>query len=137
MRIKLKYKSNKLQLRPSISISVVAPSVHIINPEEHNDRTFTNLPGLPIAYHSRWVIDSTGKNNYLLYGDVYQLDVLESGINYSNVTLIEENGRNFYGLAIHPQKGHIIVSDAEDYNQFGKIYNIKTNGIELQVLTRE
>lgn len=133
MRIKLKYKSNKLQLRSAISISMVAPSVHIINPEEHNEQTYTNLSGLPVVFHNRWVLDSTGKNIYLLYGDAYQLDVLEFGIVYSNVPLIEANGRNFYGLAIHLQTGHIIVSVAVDHNQLGKIYTIKTNGMVLQV----
>jgi hypothetical protein len=110
---------------------VIAPSMHSIDPSGQNEITVKLMPNLPIAYHSRLKLSADGEAMYLLYGSIYEIDILESGISYANIPLVDADGRNFYGIGIHPGNGNIFITDAFDYSSRGTIYEYKTNAVEV------
>jgi hypothetical protein len=64
---------------------------------------------------------------YYLNKDVYRMPITHA--NLPITAFIEANGRNFYGLGIHPSTSEIFVSDAIDYVQRGRIYHYYPNGL--------
>jgi len=110
----------------------VGASMHSINPDDHTDIKLMNMPNIPTAYHSRIALSPDKLTMYLLYGSVFQVDIIENGLSYTNFPLIEADGRSLYGIEVHSETGNIFVSDAKDYNQRGTIYEYKTNAVELQ-----
>jgi hypothetical protein len=74
-------------------------------------------------------ITENGETIYLLYGSVFEIEVLPEGLSYANVPLIEADGRSLYGISTDPISNNIILSDAKDYNQSGRLFEYKTNGV--------
>lgn len=77
---------------------------------------------------SPWRLRMNGTNDTLYYlnNGVYQMDINAS--NLPTTAFISSDGRNFYGLGIHPTENVVYVADAIDYVQRGMIYRYQPNG---------
>jgi DNA-binding beta-propeller fold protein YncE len=109
-----------------------AGSIWKINPETSTEMVHFTLPS-PTNHPKRLRIDKAGKDLYYLNGGVYNLDISETALRTSPI--IEENGRLFYGLGIHPNDNSIWVSDAKDFIQNGKVYQFSGIGTEIKNYT--
>lgn len=102
-----------------------APSLLRINPElrmVEKTFTFSNPDEVP----SRLCINTAGDTMYFLRNGVCQMPVASAALPV--LPLISAEGRLFYGLAVHPNTGHIYVSDAKDYVQNGTVYQYNPTG---------
>ena len=100
-------------------------TLHRINPIENTVEisfTFNLANDLP----RRLNINGTNDTLYFLNEGVVQMPINANAL--PSTTLIPTDGRNFYGLGIHPQTKEILVADAIDYVQRGKIYVYQANG---------
>ena len=100
-------------------------TLHRINPIENTvEISFT----FNFANDSPRRLDINGTNDtlYFLNEGVVQMPINANAL--PSTTLIPTDGRNFYGLGIHPQTKEILVADAIDYVQRGKIYVYQANG---------
>lgn len=82
----------------------------------------------PSSADAPWRLDvnGTGDTLYYLNGGVYRMAVTD--VTLPAAPFIPANGRNFYGLGIHPRKSHVYVADALDYVQRGRVYVYKPDG---------
>jgi len=111
---------------------VINPSFYTIDPDDHSKKTFFNMPGLPVAYNSSLAFDNN--RIYILYGSLYFADLVQGGLSYSSIPLVDLAGRSFYGLSRNPKTSNIFISDAKDFNQKGGFLEYKTNGVYLKEL---
>jgi len=109
-----------------------APSLIRINPElrmVEKRFTFPDVTEVP----SRLCINPAGDTMYFLKNGVCQMPVSSNTL--PDQPLIPSAGRLLYGLAIHPNTGHIYVSDAKDYVQNGTVYQYDVNGTLVKSYT--
>lgn len=80
------------------------------------------------ASDAPWRLHINGSNDtlYFLNGDCYRMDINEHVLPASPFILAD--GRNFYGIGIHPANGQVYIADAIDYVQRGKIYVYNADG---------
>lgn len=74
-------------------------------------------------------LDINGTNDTLYYLDsegVFQLPI--NAVSLPTNAIILSEGRNLYGLGINPNTKEILVADAIDYVQRGRIYVYQPNG---------
>ena len=102
-----------------------APSLMRINPELRVIEKVFTFPD-PKVVPSRLCMNPTGDTIYYLKGGVFQMPVNSTAL--PGQPLISADGRQFYGLSIHPTTGRIYVSDAKDYVQNGTVYQYSVNG---------
>ena len=83
----------------------------------------------PDAKNSPSNLQFNGTNDTLYYLNqgVFRMSILD--ISLPNTAIIAENGKNFYGLGIHPTTSEIYVSDAVDYVQKSLILRYSSNGV--------
>lgn len=74
----------------------------------------------------RLSINGTGDTLYYLNGGVYRMAITDDVL--PGVPFVPSNGRNFYGVGVHPRKSHIYVADAMDYVQRGRVYVYSSGG---------
>lgn len=100
-------------------------SLHRIDPVHHWVESTLEFPSLNDA---PWRLDINGTLDtlYFLNGDVYRISITETTL--PSIPFIQAQGRNFYGLGIHPRKGFVYVADALDYIQRGKVYVYRPDG---------
>jgi DNA-binding beta-propeller fold protein YncE len=116
-------------LGDAFSDPVIRPSIHSINSSDRSETRFKKIPNLPVAYQSRLRFSPDEETLYLLYGNVYEIDNLESGLSLTSIPLIEADARSLYGLEIDPQSGNLFITDAVDYNSQGMIYEYRPNAV--------
>ncbi len=77
---------------------------------------------------SPWRLRMNGTNDTLYYlnNGVYQMGIDAS--NLPSSVFIAEDGRNFYGLGVHPSENVVYVADAIDYVQRGIVYRYRSDG---------
>ena len=109
-----------------------APSLMRINPELRMIEKIFTFPD-PTQVPSRLCINQTGDTIYYLKNGVCQMPVTSAALPAE--PLISTAGRLLYGLAIHPQTGHIYVSDAKDYVQNGTVYQYNAHGTFVRQYT--
>lgn len=102
-----------------------APSLIRINPELRIVEKVFTFPD-PKSVPSRLCMNPGGDTIYYLKGGVYQMPVTSTSL--PSQPLINEDGRLFYGLNIHPNTGRIYVTDAKDYMQNGNAYQYSVHG---------
>lgn len=110
---------------------IVKPSVYSINSFNLSEIRMKNIPNLPVAYQSKMAFSPDQETIYLLYGSIYEIDVLENGLALTSFPLIDSEGRSLYGIAVYPSSGNLFITDAKDYNSNGTVYEYKTNAIEV------
>jgi len=101
------------------------PSLMKINPYLLTTEAVFDFPATA-SRPSRLSINPAGDTLCFLNGGVYQMSTESPGIPLHPV--VEPEGRLFYGLAVHPQTGHLYVSDAIDYVQNGVVYQYNPHG---------
>ena len=101
------------------------PSLIRINPELRLIEKAFSFPH-STAVPSRLCINPAGDTLYFLKGGVFQMSVQSTSI--PSKPLIPADGRNFYGLDIHPNTGNVYVTDAKDYVQNGTAYQYNSRG---------
>lgn len=67
---------------------------------------------------------------YYLNKGVFRMSIYDSSLPI--LAFIEPNGKNFYGLGIHPVYNEIYVSDALDYIQKSNVYRYNAQGKLIQ-----
>ncbi len=72
-------------------------------------------------------INGVGDRLYYLNDAVYELSILSVALPVS--PLINSEGRNYYGLGVHPSTNEIYVTDARDYIQPGIVFRYTQSGI--------
>jgi len=82
----------------------------------------------PSSEDAPWRLDinGTGDTLYFLNGHVYRMAITDGSL--PSVPFIAAQGRNFYGLGVHPRTSRIYVADALDYVQRGRVYVYKPDG---------
>lgn len=103
-------------------------SLHRIDPLLHTVEKSYFFPSLSDA---PWRLDINGTHDtlYFLNHGVWRLPVTSQQL--PSAPWIPSEGRNFYGLGIHPRKSYVYVADAIDYVQRGKVYVYKPDGTLL------
>lgn len=77
----------------------------------------------------RLSINKSGDTIYFLNKDCYRMSITSAAL--PTQAVINAEGRNFYGLGIHPN-GHIYLADAVDFVQKGRIYIYDAQGNQLK-----
>ena len=73
----------------------------------------------------RLCINGSGTSLYYMLNDVFKMSISATSCPVSPV--ISQGTHNFYGLGIDPDDETIYVSDAADYNSFGKVLRYQSN----------
>lgn len=108
------------------------PSLIRINPElriVEKVFVFNDPAKLP----SRLCMNSGGDTMYFLRNGIFRMAVTDAAL--PDKPFIASEGRLLYGLAIHPETGHIFTSDAIDYVQNGKVYEYTPGGSKISSFT--
>ncbi|MFN6943866.1 MAG: YncE family protein [Cytophagaceae bacterium] len=103
----------------------IPASLSKINPQNKTVEKTINFPDASRGA-GKLTINGTLDTLYFLSRGVYQMPILQENI--PPMPLVETGDAIFYGLGIHPQNGHIYVSDAIDYVQKGVVYRYKNDG---------
>lgn len=80
----------------------------------------------PGAGPGRLSLNGGGDTLYYLDGDLYRCSI-DAG-QLPTQPFIAAEGRNLYGLGIHPQSSEIYLADAKDYVQRGEVYIYRPDG---------
>jgi hypothetical protein len=89
------------------------------------ERSFDFL-NYDLGFGTRLAFSPNGEILYYLKQDVYKFALNDSAL--PTEPLIEAAGKTLYSLAVNPVNGSVIVGDAIDYAQKGKVYIYKSNG---------
>lgn len=100
-----------------------------INPE-------TNLINLSINFSSndqasQLCINKTKDSLYFINQHVYRMSINDNVL--PAMPFIQQNNRNFYGMAINPVDGSIYLSDALDYVQRSNCYVYNSQGLQINL----
>lgn len=111
--------------RQSTNTLATLQRINPVNNAMEATYTFANISDAPRR------LDINGRNNTLYYlnGGVFQMEITATALPAN--ALIPSDGRNFYGLGVHPESGQILVVDAIDYVQRGRIFRYQPNGTAI------
>ncbi len=71
-------------------------------------------------------INPTKDTLYYINNDIYKMSVNDAIL--PSTPFIKKGSRLFYALAINPQSGELVISDAIDYTQNGFVFRFDVNG---------
>jgi DNA-binding beta-propeller fold protein YncE len=77
-------------------------------------------------------IDGTGETLYYLDGGVRQMNISSAFL--PETALISGSGANFYKIAVNPLNSDILITDAVDYIQEGKVMLYKKDGTFVSIM---
>ncbi|MCH2083405.1 MAG: hypothetical protein MK226_13520 [Saprospiraceae bacterium] len=98
-----------------------------MNIQTREVNTVVSFEDFDFNFAPRMLMHPNGKLYFTKKG-VFSLE-----IGTGNLTkIIEENGRDFYGLGINPVDGHLWVSDAIDFQQKSNIFEYTEEGVLIQ-----
>lgn len=105
----------------------ITPALHRIDPATRTvEQSFSFPTG---ASPWRLTIDGTRTVLHFLNNGVCRMPIDASALPAD--PFIPANGRNFYGLGVHPISNEVYVADAIDYVQRGMVYRYTAGGSEL------
>jgi YVTN family beta-propeller protein len=99
-----------------------------INPVTHKIEDSLSLQTTQNSI-SRLCINGSGTSLYYLMNDVFKMSI--NATNCPSIPVILQGTHNFYGLCIDPDDETIYVSDATDYNSFGKLLRYQQSNFGL------
>ena len=76
---------------------------------------------------SRLCINGTGTSLYYMLNDVFKMNINATAC--PSVPVVSQGTHNFYGLCIDPDDETIYISDATDYNSFGKLLRYQQSNV--------
>lgn len=85
-----------------------------------------------LGFAARLAFNAMGDTLYYLKKDVFAFPL--SNANLSENPVIHSEGRVLYALGVNPENGNILVGDAIDYAQQGKVYLYESTGDLKQVI---
>ncbi len=100
-------------------------SLHRVDPVNNSVEEsflFSNSSDAPNSLNINGGLDTL----YFLNKDVYRMAIAENSL--PTHPFVAGEGRNFYGLGVHPESGNIYVSDAIDYVQRGEVLIYRPDG---------
>jgi DNA-binding beta-propeller fold protein YncE len=98
-----------------------------MNTQTREVNTIASFEDFDFNFAPRMVMHPNGKIYFTKKG-IFSLDI-ETG---TLTKVIEEDGRDFYGLGIDPANGHLWVSDAIDFQQKSNIFEYTAEGVLVQ-----
>ena len=104
----------------------IIPVLYQINPETdaiEQKIEFSDKTDSPINL----AINGEGTQLYYINSGIYKMDITSTHI--PDEPLIQSGSKNFYSLAIEPDRNNIFVSDALDYVRNGQVYIYDNSGV--------
>ena len=85
-----------------------------------------------LGFATRLAINASGDTLYFLKNDVFAFPLSDSSLPENPI--IPSDGRNLYALGVNPVNGDVLIGDAIDYAQQGKVYLYDSQGELKQVI---
>ncbi|MCB0653190.1 MAG: hypothetical protein KDC85_18090 [Saprospiraceae bacterium] len=113
--------NNKLWIYCRGAESLAEPAgLYCVNPQTFEVERSLLFEDYDLGFAARLSFNSAGDTLYYLKNDIYAFALSDTNLPAS--PLIQASGSNFYALAVDPATGNLIVGDAIDYAQKGKVY---------------
>jgi hypothetical protein len=105
----------------------ILPSIVCINP--HNREIIRTIQAASYSvFASKINYNKTNNCMYWIQNDIYKIDT--DNIHSIKELVINASGKTFYGLALKPSNGDVVVSDAGDFSQRSTVHIYTKNGLE-------
>lgn len=105
----------------------ILPSIVCINPQNRAIIRTINATSYSI-FASKINFNKANHCMYWIENDIYKINT--DNLSSTKELVINASGKTFYGLAVKPSNGDIVVSDAGDFSQRSTIYIYTKNGLE-------
>ena len=103
------------------------PILYVVDPTTKTVvKSIPSPPSVNASFAPRLAMNPTQDTVYFLMGDLLRLPI-EANI-FPRTIFIQANGRDLYGLGIHPEDGTIFLGDAAFFQQRGTVYHYRQDG---------